>query len=360
MPEQPPAAAWSVWPTGQHNETTQLHTRGYLPATRTDAERIPPALAAYAINYYSRPGDTVLDPDCGTGTVLVEALRAGRHTVGLTTSDRRWNITRANLTATKLIGAWPDASVLDAYPRMLTTPRAAGLTGRVDLVLTTLRHHPTGRADPGEAGPGLSRLAQTLTACIPLLRPTAHVIITIRRRRSRGILEDLPSAVLTAGHTAGLIPLQRCIALTTPLRGTLLTQTAPHPPKTTIPISLTAHHDVLIFGAPEHRAVRRRQERPHPRHADTDSTADSAPGCEWVPRQQTSGIKHPFHRPHRSAAGHGPHPAGHRGAAGQGTNVPQSTLGAVRSPTNQTRSAHYLAAVGSALPAPDDVPHRRS
>lgn len=251
-PHVPPVAAWSVWPTGQHNETTH-HTRGYLPATRTDAERIPPALAAYAISAYSRPGDTILDPDCGAGTVLVEALRAGRHTVGLTTSERWWSIARANLTATKRAGAWPDASVLDAHPRMLTTPRAAGLTRRVSLVLSTLRHH-AGHPDPREADSGLSRLAHTLTACFLLLHPDAHVIITIRRRRHRGVLQDLPSAVLAAGHTAGLIPLQRCVALTVPLRGTLLTtqrEAAPHKPRASIPISLTAHHDVLIFGAPE-------------------------------------------------------------------------------------------------------------
>jgi hypothetical protein len=69
------------------------------------------------------------------------------------------------------------------------------------------------------------------------------------------VLQDLPSAVLAAGHTAGLIPLQRCVALTVPLRGTLLTtqrETAPHKPRASIPISLVAHHDVLVFGAPEH------------------------------------------------------------------------------------------------------------
>lgn len=260
--KQPPAAALSVWPTGQHDETTQLHTRGYVPATGTDSERIPPALAAYAITAYSHPADTVLDPGCGAGTVLVEALRAGRHTVGLT-RGRWWNIARANLTAAKRVGAWPDASVLDAHPRMLATSRAAGLTGRIGLVLTTLRHpHPNPdhrtKLRPEGNEPASAWLAQTLTACIPLLRPDAHVIITIRRRRHHGALQDLSSAVLAAGCTAGLIPLQRCVALIAPLRGTRL---APHASARrqaarvsagSIPISLVAHHDVLIFGTPEH------------------------------------------------------------------------------------------------------------
>lgn len=263
--EQSPAAALSVWPTGQHDDTTSLRTRGYVAATKTDPERIPPAIAAYAISAYSHPGDTVLDPDCGAGTVLVEALRAGRHTVGLT-RGRWWTIARANLTATKRAGAWPDASVHDAHPRMLDAARAAGLTGRIGLVLTTLRHpHPNSdhhdrtQPDLGEADPAMARLIQTLTTCVPLLRPDTHVIITIRRRRHHGALQDLTSAVLAAGHTAGLIPLQRCVALIAPLRGTRLTlrasvaqrQAAARASAASPPISLTVHHDVLVFSAPE-------------------------------------------------------------------------------------------------------------
>ncbi|MGH3826142.1 MAG: DNA methyltransferase [Pseudonocardiaceae bacterium] len=259
--ERPPVAAFSVWPTGHHNETTQLRTRGYVPATKTDPERIPPAIAAYAISAYSRPGDTVLDPDCGAGTVLVEALRAGRHTVGLT-RGRWWSIARANLTATKRAGAWPDASVLDAHPRMLTPARAAGLTGRIGLVLTTLRHSCPD-SDPiephlGETDPAVARLAKTLTTCGPLLRPGAHLIIIIRRRRHQGVLQDLPSAVLAAGHTAGLIPLQRCVAVIATPRGTRLAprasarrQAAAHASAASPPISLNAHHDVLVFGTPD-------------------------------------------------------------------------------------------------------------
>ena len=262
--EQPAAVASSVWPTGQHSQTTHLHRHGYVPATRTDIERIPPDIAAYAITTYSHPGDTVLDPECGAGTVLVEALRAGRHAVGLT-RGRCWGIARANLTTTKRAGAWPDATLLDAHPRTLTTARAAGLTGRVGLVLTTLRHPhlcttvDQRRTDP-RPGPVLPHLAQTLTACIPLLRPGAHVIITIHRRRYHGMLDDLPSAVLAAGHTAGLIPVQRCIALITPLRGTQLSlrasfaqhDAAARASAVSTPLTRAAHHDVLVFAAPNH------------------------------------------------------------------------------------------------------------
>jgi modification methylase len=266
--DQPAAVAFSVWPTGHHRQTPHRRRHGYVPGTRTDLERIPPDLAAYAITTYSHPADTVLDPGCGAGTVLVEALRAGRHAVGLT-RGRWWGIARANLTTTKRAGAWPDATLLDAHPRTLTTARAAGLTGRIGLVLTTLRHsHPCTTVDERRTDPRpgllLPRLAQALTGCIPLLRPGARVIITIRRRRHHGMLEDLPSAVLAAGHTAGLVPVQRCIAPITPLRGTQLSpraslaqhDAAAQASAASIPVTRVAHHDVLVFAAPDHTEQR--------------------------------------------------------------------------------------------------------
>jgi hypothetical protein len=47
------------------------------------AAKCPPQLARYAIRYYSRPGDTVLDPMAGSGTTLVEARLLGRTAVGV-------------------------------------------------------------------------------------------------------------------------------------------------------------------------------------------------------------------------------------------------------------------------------------
>ncbi len=48
--------------------------------------RFPPALPAILISYLTSPGDTVLDPFCGSGTTLVEGYGLGRRVIGVDTN----------------------------------------------------------------------------------------------------------------------------------------------------------------------------------------------------------------------------------------------------------------------------------
>lgn len=255
--EEPPMPPLSVWPTGQRDPLAQLRDAGCVPGTETDTDRIPPAVAAHAIATYTRHGDLVLDPDCGAGTVLVEALRAGRHALGLTARNRWWTLARANVTAAKTAGAWRDGSVLDARPKVLATVRAAGLIGRVGLVLTTLRtadRESSPDRDPVESV--LVDLATTLLYCEPLLRSGGHVAIVTRPlRHPDGALVDLTTPLIAAAVAAGLAPVERCIALTAGLRGSRLVtraslaerRAAARARAAGAPTALTAHHEVLVF-----------------------------------------------------------------------------------------------------------------
>lgn len=249
------ATLLSVWPTGQQDPPTQLRAAGCVPGTETDAERIPPAVAAHAIATYTQPGDLVLDPECGAGTVLTEALRAGRHALGLTADPRWWTLARANVTAAKSAGAWHDGAVLDARPRILATVRAASLTGRVRLVLTALRTNSDRRKSPvhDSVESAAAELTTTLRCCEPLLCSGGHVVVVARpRRRLDGSFVDLTTRLIEAGTAAGLTPVDRCIALTAELRGgRLVTQAslaerrAAH--AADAQVSLVAHHEVLVF-----------------------------------------------------------------------------------------------------------------
>lgn len=279
-----PCPLISVWPTGQFDSHAQLAEGNYVPETARDSGRMPPAVAAHAIATYTRPGETVLDPDCGAGTVLTEALRSGRHAIGLTGQPRWWPVARANVTAAKYDGATPDGMVLDHPP----ATAAARLAGHITLILTALRPtasaHQPGRPGYGEAALDnpTARLRQALTACRPLLRPGGHIVVTVRPHRYRDRLLDLTGHANSAARAAGLVPVDRCVALLAELRDDRLLVRASlaqrrcaarHERASDHPIALTAHHDVLIFRAPYEAAAAAALRPPQRQH----STASQAP-----------------------------------------------------------------------------------
>jgi hypothetical protein len=58
---------------------------------------MPPKLARYLIQRYSRTGDTVLDPFCGKGTVLLEACLLGRTGIGVDVAPDAVIVTNAKV-----------------------------------------------------------------------------------------------------------------------------------------------------------------------------------------------------------------------------------------------------------------------
>lgn len=275
QPSPPVVTPVSVWATGQHEGRAQLAQGPYVAETVRDAARIPPAIAAHAISAYTHPGHRVLDPACGAGTVLVEALRTGRDAIGLT-RPRWWPIARANVTAAKHANAAPDGMVLDT-PTRAAAHELAGILGHIDLILTTwprpLPHDtagsPTNEETPdADCGP----LGDLLAPYRALLRPGGHVVLVVPQRR-RGQLLAAPGDLAEQGLAAGLVPVERCIALTCQLRGSRLVvraslaqrrAVARHERATGQPVMLPAHHDVLVFQAPPSAAVATAVRRPPP------------------------------------------------------------------------------------------------
>lgn len=111
-----------MWSIGQRDGHAQLTHGEYTGDTALDQDRIPPALAAYAITHCTHPATLVLDPDCGAGTVLVEALRAGQHAIDLTTNHRYRELARANPITAHRTNASPEGKVLDDAPTTKAGP----------------------------------------------------------------------------------------------------------------------------------------------------------------------------------------------------------------------------------------------
>jgi modification methylase len=267
----------SVWATAQSTGPVQRRGR-YVPESVKHPARMLPAIAAHAIHAYTQPGDLVLDPMCGIGTTLVEAIHAGRDAFGIEYEPQWSNIADANIRHAHDQGATGRASVIrgDATRLMSLVPKA--LTGQVALVVTSPPYGPTvhGLVRPGADGvvkyddrygedkgnlayrdlTGLADgFAEILRGCATLLRPGGVVVVTARPWRKRGELVDLPSAVIAAGLRAGLVPIERCVALLAAVRdGHLVArpsffqlQQVRRARSAGVPMHLIAHEDVLIF-----------------------------------------------------------------------------------------------------------------
>jgi modification methylase len=145
-PSSPAPLPLSVWPTAQHPAAAQ-RTGRYLPGATAHPAKMLPAMARQAIAAYSHPGELVLDPMCGIGTTLVEAIHLGRNAIGVELEARWAQLASANITHARRQGATGTATVLTGDARQLPSLVDPDLAGRVTLVLTS---PPYGRSLHGQ------------------------------------------------------------------------------------------------------------------------------------------------------------------------------------------------------------------
>ncbi|WP_083911850.1 TRM11 family SAM-dependent methyltransferase [Nocardia takedensis] len=285
-----PAAATvptSVWVTAQTTPTFQRRGR-YHPDSGAHPAKMFPEIVRHAVEAYTRPGDLVLDPMCGIGTTLVEALHLGRRAVGVEYETRWADLARTNVELTREAGLDLDAQVFQGDARKLPSLLPESLQGRVDLVLTSppygdsvhgrvtanannntrpikkFNHRYGAVLDRGNlANVGVGRLlsgfTRILVGAAEYLAPGGHVVITARPWRQHAELVNLPAHLVTCGTLAGLVPVERCVALLGRLtdvdlkarssffqRDFILKQRAAG-----LPMHLIAHEDVIILRKPD-------------------------------------------------------------------------------------------------------------
>jgi modification methylase len=277
----------TVWVTAQKDARTQRRGR-YLPAATAHPGKMLPAIAATAITRYTRAGDLVVDPMCGIGTTLIEAIRLGRDALGIEYEPRWANLAAAGIAAARRDGAAGDGQVITGDARQLPQIAPASMRGRAALVITSppygasLHGQVTAEARAGGGGVAkfdnrysrdpvnlahhdydslIAGLTAILAGCAALLRPGGTVVITARPWRRHGELTDFPAAVVAAGAAAGLQASERHVALLAGLRDG---QLVPRPSffqldlarkarAAGLPWHLVVHEDVLILTNPEAR-----------------------------------------------------------------------------------------------------------
>src|SRR5207248_3513857 len=117
----------------------------YVAGSAGHRDRTPPDLAATLVHRYSRPGALIVDPFVGTGTMLVEAVHAGRDGLGLDIEPGWVSLARTNLALATRQDATGRARIVQADATRLPARVPTGLRGTVDLVLTSA---PTGKTCP--------------------------------------------------------------------------------------------------------------------------------------------------------------------------------------------------------------------
>ncbi len=295
----------SVWVTGQEVSRTQRVGR-YLPDSVRHPGKMLPAIARHAIEAYTNPGEVVFDPMAGIGTTLVEAVHLGRDAVG-TEYEPQWaHLTDANLRHAAAQGASGSGRVWHADARHLPDELLQQYAGKVALLLTSPPYGPSNHGQVtthgrlGHAGRVAKRdyaysrdrrnlahrptaellggFEAILRAALALLAPGATVAVTARPWRRHGELVDLPSAVLQAARAAGLIPIERCVALLARVEhgdqdggerliahGSFFQMTNIRDARAVgIPQSLIVHEDVLLLAAPGKRPCSAQLKNPQP------------------------------------------------------------------------------------------------
>ncbi|WP_431958655.1 TRM11 family SAM-dependent methyltransferase [Nocardia lijiangensis] len=280
----PAARPVSVWATAQNAPTAQRRGR-YHPDSTAHPAKMFPAIVAHVVATYTRPGDLVLDPMCGIGTTLVESLHLGRRAVGVEYESRWAELARTNIGLAREAGIDLDAAVFHGDARKLGDLIPAELRGQASLVITSppygdslhghvranrrqpvlKSNHRYGQVlDRGNlANVGLGRLlsgfTKILAGAAEYLAPGGHVVITARPWRQHAELVPLPSHLYTCGELAGLVPVERCVALLGRLSdGELVARSSffqrdfvVKQRSAGLPIHLIAHEDVVILRKPD-------------------------------------------------------------------------------------------------------------
>src|SRR2546423_6009168 len=84
-------------PVGEGRTLLAQRYGRYVAGSAGHRDRTPPDLATALIHRYSNPGNLIVDPFTGTGTMLVEGVHAGRDGLGLDIEPGWVSLARANL-----------------------------------------------------------------------------------------------------------------------------------------------------------------------------------------------------------------------------------------------------------------------
>lgn len=234
---------------GQTGSFSQRQGR-YVPASLRHPGKMLPHLAHELIQEYTEPGDWILDPLSGIGTVGVEAIHLGRHYVGVELEPHWEELQRQNLALARRQGASGDGTVFQGDARRLapneTIPAPELTAGAIDAVVTS---PPYGGRLNSPGGPSrvmrrliatgtfpasvmphaygtdlhnlgnlraeaqLQELRQVYAGCYSVLKPGGLLVLVLQPEREHGLLVPLHHETTRLCQELGLEFLDERVAL---------------------------------------------------------------------------------------------------------------------------------------------------
>ncbi|WP_187351872.1 TRM11 family methyltransferase [Allosaccharopolyspora coralli] len=268
----------SVWDTGRHDLRHQLAHR-HVTATRAGSA-LTPAVARRIITTYTAPGDTVCDPQPGPGLVLAEAIRAGRHALGVKPGPDWVSALEGNLDHARLAGPVGTVHLLNT----LDDPHTDGIPTPIDLLVTGV--HPAAQ----RLADAMIQLTDALGPIARWVRPGGFVVLASRPWRHEHTLLDMPRLLCRTATTIGFTPVEHCVALTAPMRDNQIRprsrtrsgQRTEHRDPHGRPTAQPTHLDVLVFRAAPTAANPTPRDEPvtAPLHHNDDVTPHNSESLE--------------------------------------------------------------------------------
>jgi modification methylase len=218
-----------------------------------------PEIARRAIDFYSKPGDLVLDPMCGIATTLVEAIHQDRRAIGVELEPRWATLAAKNIEHAREQGARGQALVLADDASRLGRGLLDEYAGTVQLILTSppygnatlgdprggkgmararacegrrmsatdrahaaqapnwcrygdsigsvarLRYGTTDEALTPAAESYLATMATIYTACARMLSPGGYLVLVTKNLRAGGALRNIAGDTITLCQQTGLV-----------------------------------------------------------------------------------------------------------------------------------------------------------
>lgn len=111
----------AVWFTGQEPRTQQRDPRFYDDESFAHPGKMLPHVVRSIVETYGESGDVWLDPMCGIGTTLVEAMQVGYDAIGVEFEPRWVDVTLRNIMRTVRAGAVGRGQVIQGDAREAAT-----------------------------------------------------------------------------------------------------------------------------------------------------------------------------------------------------------------------------------------------